>query len=180
MEGAFTLAGSGAAGALFGALGSVLNRAVGLFELREKRKDRQVEIAHEKDRWAHETMLHDLQARARAAETERELALAEQALERAAAEGSWAGLRASVEAEARTTAAAWPWVEAVRALTRPGLTVLLWAMFFVLFLLALDGRLPAATAGEVAPSFVNAITFAATTALAWWFGDRAPGRGLNK
>ncbi|HYF21866.1 MAG TPA: hypothetical protein VD929_00565 [Caulobacteraceae bacterium] len=174
MEGAFALAGSGAAGALFGALGSVLNRAVGLFEMREKRRDRQLEMAHEKDRWGHETALHELQARARAVETERELALAEQALERAAAEGSWAGLRASVEAEARTPAGP-PWVNAVRALTRPGLTVLLWAMFFVLFLLSLDGRLPAATAGEVAPAFVNAITFAATTALAWWFGDRAPG-----
>ena len=44
------LAGS-ALGAAFGALGSIVNRGIGIFETREKRKDRQLEMAHEVERW---------------------------------------------------------------------------------------------------------------------------------
>jgi len=47
----------GALGAAFGALGSILNRGLGIFETREKRKDRQLEMAHEVDRWAQDLKL---------------------------------------------------------------------------------------------------------------------------
>jgi hypothetical protein len=175
MEGVAGLAASTILGGLTGVVGSFVNRGFGLLEMREKRQDRRLEIAHAERGWAHETTLHELQLRARAAETESELRLAEAALERATVEGSWAGLRASVQADGRV-AASYPWVNAVRALVRPALTLLLWLSVLLLFALSLGGGLPVETAAEVVETAVQAVTYGAVTALAWWFGDRAPGR----
>jgi hypothetical protein len=158
----------GALGAAFGALGSILNRGLGIFETREKRKDRQLEMAHEVERWGHDLQLA---AEARAGEVE----AAKQALARTEAEGSWRGLNASLRAEAGI-GASWPWVAAVRALTRPALTLLLWVLFAALFLSAMTGALEARTAAGVVHTAVETIAFSASTALAWWFGDRAPRR----
>lgn len=158
----------GALGAAFGALGSILNRGLGIFETREKRKDRQLEMAHEVERWG-----HDLKLAAEAREGRIEEA--KQALAKADAEGSWRGLEASLRAEA-DIGQSWPWVAAVRALTRPVLTLLLWILFAVLFLSAVSGALEAATAAGVVRTAVETIAFSASTALAWWFGDRAPKR----
>lgn len=158
----------GALGAAFGALGSILNRGLGIFETREKRKDRQLEMAHEVDRWAQDLKLA---AEARAGQIE----AAKQALARTDAEGSWQGLNASLQAETGI-GESWPWVAAVRALTRPALTLLLWILFAALFLSAAAGALDKSTAAGVVRTAVETIAFSASTALAWWFGDRAPRR----
>ncbi|MFZ5667916.1 MAG: hypothetical protein ACOY4K_00315 [Pseudomonadota bacterium] len=158
----------GALGAAFGALGSILNRGLAIFETRERRKDRQLEMVHEKDRWAHELRLAG-EARAGRAEDAR------QALALADAEGSWKGLNASLNAEA-VVGDSWPWVAAVRALTRPALTLLLWVLFAILFIAAAAGALETGTAAGVVRTAVETIAFSASTALAWWFGDRAPRR----
>lgn len=158
----------GALGAAFGALGSILNRGFGIFEMREKRRDRQLELAHEKERWAHETALGE---QARSAEVAR----AREALELAHTEGSWTGLAASIEAEA-AVAASWPWVAAVRALTRPALTVMLWLLYAVVFVFAAAGGLEPQASMSVVAGAVDTISFSAATALTWWFGDRAPRR----
>jgi hypothetical protein len=170
-----TLTASGGAGAVIGVLGSILNRGFSLLEHRERRQDRRLDMAHEKDRWGHEVRLHQLQSQLRREESERELALATQALRRAAEEGSWSGLRDSVAAD-QALVTDWRWVQAVRSLVRPALTLTLWLLFFALFLVSLGAGLPEQTAASVTVRFVDAVTFAATTALAWWFGDRAPGR----
>jgi hypothetical protein len=158
----------GALGAAFGALGSVLNRGLAIFETREKRKDRQLEMTHEKDRWSHDLQLT---AEQRIGQAE----LARQQLEKIGAQGSWAGLEASIGAE-RAVESGWPWVAAVRALTRPALTLLLWMLFAVLFVSAMSGALEEETAAGVVRTAVETIAFSASTALAWWFGDRAPKR----
>lgn len=175
MEGVAGLAASTVLGGITGLLGSLVNRGFGLLELREKRKDRQLEIAHAERAWGHEKALHELQMRARAAETEQELLVAEQALATAHAQGSWAGLTASIDADARA-GDSYRWVAAVRALVRPALTVLLWLMVLLLFAMARAGELPVETAAEVVETVIQAATYGAVTALAWWFGDRAPGR----
>jgi hypothetical protein len=158
----------GALGAAFGALGSVVNRGFGLFEMRERRKDRQLELTHEKERWEHETELGEQSRAARADEAKQALALAQD-------QGSWAGLKASVDAEA-TLPASWPWVAAVRTLTRPALTVMLWLLYGGVLLLAASGELRREAAEGVIANAVDTISFSAATALAWWFGDRAPRR----
>jgi len=161
-------AGGGALGAAFGALGSVLNRGFGLLEMREKRQDRQLELDHEKDRWVHET---DMAAAARAGQADE----ARQALAQTQAQGSWAGLTGSIAAEA-AIAPSWPWVAAVRALTRPALTVMLWVLYAALFLAAAAGALHPDAAASVVTGAADTISFSAATALTWWFGDRAPRR----
>lgn len=158
----------GALGAAFGALGSILNRGLAIFETREKRRDRQLEMAHEKDRWSHDLQIAADQRIGRAEE-------ARQALARTEAEGSWSGLSESIRAEAGVDSG-WPWVAAVRALTRPALTLLLWILFAVLFIAAAGGALETDTAAGVVRTAVETIAFSASTALAWWFGDRAPRR----
>lgn len=158
----------GALGAAFGALGSILNRGFGIFEMRERRRDRQLELSHEKERWAHETALGEQARIGRADEARQALALAE-------TQGSWAGLKASIEADGAATPS-WPWVSAVRALTRPALTIMLWLLYALVFLCAAGGALQPDAAASVIGGAVETISFSAATALTWWFGDRAPRR----
>ncbi len=96
------IAAGAAGGGLFGVFGTALGRLAGYFERRQT-------IAHEEKRWQHEVQLLELQRLADAAETEAELAL-----EHAA--GRWAGLQASLNADAAIRGS-YPWVDAVRGLT---------------------------------------------------------------
>jgi len=147
------LAASAAGGGVFGLVGTALGRVAGFFERRQSMK-------HETARWAHEVELIGLQQAAAREETEAELALANVA-------GSWDGLRASMTADA-AIASSYRWVDAIRGLTRPILTLLLWLIATGIWL----GADPASKT-----SIVETATFAATAATLWWFGDRAPRRG---
>ena len=152
MEEITGIAASAAGGGLFGLMGTALGRLAGYFETRQAN-------AHERERWAHETSLLELQQAARAAETEAELAITQTA-------GSWAGLEASMQAEA-AIGESYPWVNAVRGLTRPVLTLLLWLIAGGIWLGASE-----AARGSI----TETATFAATAATLWWFGDRSPRR----
>lgn len=136
-----------ATGGLFGIFGTALGRFAGYFERKQNFKQ---EIA----RWDHEYKLHELNMLARAQETEMELALAAQA-------GSWAGLEASIQADAGIGQAA-QWVINILRLVRPVLTLLLWLITAWIFARTQNGAI------------VEAAVFAATAATLWWFGDRAP------
>ncbi|MCZ4297956.1 hypothetical protein [Henriciella marina] len=150
------LAASAAGGGLFGLIGTALGRVAGYFETRQR-------LQHETERWAHETKLLELQRYARAEETEGEIALAE-------ASGRWEGLSASMAAEA-AIGESYKWVNAVRGVTRPALTLLLWLIAGLIWIGA-DG------AGRA--SIIETATFAATAATLWWFGDRGPRRGSGE
>lgn len=149
------LAASAAGGGVFGLLGTLIGRASGFIERRQ-------DYSHERARWAHEAELLALQRTARAEETESELRLAEAA-------GAWDGLSASLAAEA-AIGPTYAWVNAVRALTRPVLTVLLWVITGLVYI----GSGAAERAG-----IVETATFAATAATLWWFGDRGPRREMR-
>ena len=146
------MAASAASGGLFGLAGTALGRVASFFE-------RKQEHAQERARWQHESALLELQMRANAEETEAEIALAETA-------GSWRGLEASMKAEA-AIGVSYKWVDAVRGLTRPFLTLLLWVIAGVIWF-------GADATGKNA--IVETATFAATAATLWWFGDRGPRR----
>ena len=148
------LTASAAGGGLFGLVGTALGRVAGYFERRQT-------MAHEVQRWGHEVQLIELQAAAAKAETEAELALTD-------VTGSWDGLRASMEAEA-AIGTSYRWVDAVRGLTRPVLTLLLWSIACIIWI-------GADAAGQ--SSISETATFAATAATLWWFGDRGPKTGL--
>lgn len=146
------LTASAAGGGLFGLIGTALGRIAGYFERKQSQ-------AHERARWTHESELLKLQMQARAEETEAEIALAETT-------GSWSGLKASMQADA-AIGASYSWVNAIRGLTRPALTLLLW-------MIAVGIYLGADAAGRAA--ITETATFAATAATLWWFGDRGPRR----
>jgi hypothetical protein len=147
-----SLVDSGLTGGLFGLLGNVVGKVIGIFEAKQV-------FAQKKEEWGHEERLLDMQMKAKAAETEQELAVT-------AASGSWGGLGESLKAES-AIGATYAWVNAVRALVRPALTLGLGG-----FLCAAFFAMPAsdATRAYVADSLV----FAGVTAMVWWFGDRAP------
>lgn len=152
MEDIAGLAASATGGGIFGLFGTALGRIAGFFERRQEQKQ-------ERARWAYETELLAMQMQARAQESEAEIALAETA-------GSWAGLTASMRAEA-AIGTSYPWVNAMRGLTRPALTLLLWLISAGIYLGAdLAGR----------QAITETATFAATAATLWWFGDRGPRR----
>lgn len=142
------LAASAAGGGAFGLAGTVIGRLAGYFERRQ-------DHAQERARWRHETAIAELTMRAKA-----EAAAADERLAETA--GAWAGLSASLQAEA-AIGESYRWVNAVRALTRPLLTLLLWLIIGLVWL--------GADAADRA-SIVETTTFAATAATLWWFGDR--------
>jgi len=72
-----------------------------------------------------------------------------------------------LQMQAKAIGASYPWVNAVRGLTRPALTVLLWIIAVSIYL--------SAGASERA-AITETATFAATAATLWWFGDRGPRR----
>jgi hypothetical protein len=147
----FSVAGSALSGGLFGVLGQVANRAFGVWETREKRKDTALA-------YTHELALIDKQMQAKDQETEHELDLT-------AAHGSWDGLKASLEAEARPTDS-YRWVAAVRTLTRPFLTLETQVALVALMLIVRDRP-------SMMEAVIETITFGASASLLWWFGERA-------
>ncbi len=146
------VAASAASGGVFGLVGTAVGRVASFFERRQ-------EHAQERARWAHEAALREHSLRAAA-----ERAAADEAL--AETSGRWAGLKASIEADA-SIGQSYLWVNAVRGLTRPALTFLLWAIAGAIFVVA-------DAAGRQA--ITETATFAATAATLWWFGDRGPKR----
>lgn len=142
-------------GGLFGLLGNVAGKVIGLVESRQA-------FAQKKEEWTHDERLLDLQMKAKAAE-------AGQALAVAASTGSWSGLAESLKAETGI-GPAYAWVNTVRALVRPVLTLGLGG-----FLCAAFFTLPQGDATRTEMS--NSLIFAAVTALTWWFGDRAVKKG---
>jgi hypothetical protein len=148
----FGLGTSAVSGGLFGLVGNIATKAFGYFEAKQAFVQKQAE-------WGHETELLKLQMQAKAAETEQEIHVAE-------SQGSWSGLTASVTADGGLPPG-YPWVNAIRALVRPALTLglatFLGAAFFAL------------APGDIDRAYVaDSLVFAAVTSIVWWFGDRAP------
>lgn len=159
-----------ATGGIFGLLGSVLS--VGAKYLQERQRQ-----AWERQKWSHETRLLELQMQATAAETEQELAVVSQ-------QGAWSGLTASLSADAATAGAAPGWVNAVRSLFRPALTagllIVVWLLWRDLIAALEEGHsspllllFSDMEAKEMLSYIVHSLVFAASTAVVWWFGDRA-------
>jgi len=150
-----SLLGTGASalsGGLFGLLGNVATKVIGIFEAKQAFTEKTAE-------WAHEIDLQKLQMQAKTAETEQEIQIA-------SSQGSWSGLDDSLKAEANV-GASYPWVNAVRALVRPALTTGLCGFLCAAFF--------AMAPGDIDRAYVaGSLVFAAVTSIVWWFGDRAP------
>lgn len=159
---------SALSGGLLGTLGTALGRISGYFE-------RRAEFGQERERWTHELRLEELRAQnaISAAQGEREAAL-----QSARFDALGESLRGDTALES-----GYAWVSAVRALVRPVLTPLLWALYLVVFFSVMNGTANHFIADEVEAEFIgyfiSNIAFTASAATLWWFGDRArpfPGR----
>lgn len=139
-------------GGATGLLGTLLGKVFGWLELRERRKSLVLEQAHE-------LALFDRQAQLRRAEMESEQAIAETA--------AWASGRVASYAHDMAAGESYRWVAAALRLTRPVLTLMLLALTLWVFLAVADLGMRA--------ELVTQIVYLTSMAIAWWFGDRAPG-----
>jgi hypothetical protein len=150
MSDIFGIAASAAGGGVFGLIGTIAGRITGFWETKQK-------LEHEQKRWRHDAEMLTIKTAADRERAEANLSLAE-------TEGSWAGLKSSIEADA-SIETSYLWVSAVRGLTRPFLTLMLWVITALIFFnVAPDQR----------ENLIETATFAATAATLWWFGDRGP------
>lgn len=165
-----------ASGGILGLIGSMLG--VGAKYLQERAE----EIRRQNER-IHELELLKLQMQARAEETEQELALVSQ-------QGAWAGLTSSQSAAAGLNSHVHTWVNDVRALVRPVLTFALVAVVYLLFrdlqaaMTGGESRMAdlvgESTMAHLVRYIIEGLVFAATTAVVWWFGERAMTMGSGK
>lgn len=156
------LIGSAAGGGLLGLFGSAVNRVFAVWETREARENMRVSNAHE-------LLLLEEQRQSNLEETEQELNRMDAQLvgdlNRLTTSGSYEGLAASLEHDSSLRSQdTYPWVNAVRSLVRPVLTGSLIAWMGVAAFALSQGQQPV----------IEALTFAGTTAIVWWFGDRSP------
>lgn len=162
---------SAAGGGIFGIIGSVVT---GIFRMKEKAADRQFE----KDKWAQENRLFEL-------EMERDHQRGEQEIAIAAQKGSWGALGESMLAEAELNKRLGGVTANIKALFRPILTVLLWGLSaFVVWSLiqalteadgdsVLRAIMSEQEIAELLKYSIYTTLFSAATAATWWFADRA-------
>ena len=152
-----------ASGGLFGLLGSLIGVGAKWLQAKQQAKAKAEE-------WKHEIKLLELQMEAGDRETENELAVSR-------SEGSWQGLSDSYHTVVRSSAVP-SWVNGIRALFRPILTISLWILVVIELRWMLDGTLEvwisdAKMFGPTVKYIIDSTVFSAATATTWWFGDRA-------
>lgn len=148
-----------ASGGLFGVLGSVLGNVSKYFYRKQEQQ-------WQREKWAQENKLQELQMKAGALETEQELAIESQ-------KGSWRGLVASHQV---VDPPSYKWVAAIKSLFRPFITLVLWVLAAWVFhqvVTTLRDLFSALEFKELVTYMVYSVFFAATTAAMWWFADRA-------
>lgn len=171
-----------ASGGLVGLAGAGVSAVTKYFEGKREAKQRVAEREHELKllelQARHESKRRDDELEASLAEREAELEA-----ERATADTRLLG--ASIKADAAETASGGVpgWARAVRTVTRPALTaglivctMLLWGDLVELASTgtgALARLLPAERAADLAEYIATSLAFSASTAITWWFADRA-------
>lgn len=162
--------GNAASGGVFGFLGAAVGGVFKYFQTRQQQK-------FEEKKWKHELALIDKEQAREREEDEHELAVISQ-------EGAWQGLNTSIQADA-SAGETYKWVNAVKTLYRPVLTTGLVLIAYMIFK-DLSAMLTGMGTSVLAPGIftpeqakellvydVNSLVFSASTAVVWWFGDRA-------
>ena len=161
--------GSAAGGGVFGLIGSGIGAIAKYFQTKQQQK-------FEKEKWAYEKELFALETERDRQEDEHELAIVSQ-------QGAWAGLTESIQSDS-APGETYKWVVAAKVLYRPLLTSGLCVMSYLLFrdLMSLfesasESSLRVIFTPEEAKNIIQYIVysmvFSTSTAIVWWFGDRA-------
>lgn len=127
-----------------------------------KHKQLKLELEHKRKEWAYDYRMQELQ-------NQSDRAMAEQDLLIAAEKGASSAFNAAIEAESKiTNSKTHMWVNDVRALFRPTLTMVLWIMvFIVIFSGVVESK------SEAVRTIVSALVQASAAATGFWFGSRA-------
>lgn len=165
MDDIVSLLGAGASvasGGLFGLFGSIVGQVSKHFQRKQEQK-------WEKEKWNYEADMFRLQMQAKAAETEQELAIVSQ-------QGSWSSLDSSIKADGLIKPQS-AWASDVKALFRPFITVVLVGVTAWIIHMLLNGRLDATLTHQdkldIIRYSVYSVVFSTSTAITWWFADRA-------
>jgi hypothetical protein len=162
------LAGSVASGGLFGLIGSGISSAFKYFQRKQEFKE-QLVLREEDRKDFKQQMEYSAQ------ETEQEIAIA-------SAQGAWNGLNTSLDAASSIKGK--DWSSQLLRLFRPFLTTLLVAMSGYIIWMVWQAAINAKENGltllftvgelkEILQYCIYSIIFSASTAVVWWFGDRA-------
>jgi len=151
-------------GAILGLVGSVSTKAFGIFEKREERKLVALQMDHESKRWSHDEHMFTLQSQAKVAETEQEAFLM-------TTQGSYDGLKASIEAQSEATKGSSKWVKNIISLMRPSLTT---SFVGVIIYLCIIGN-----PDDIRIAAITAVIELGSMSVAWWFGDRSTKRVME-
>lgn len=149
--------GSAASGGVFGAVGAFGSSVVKYFQRKQEQK-------FEKEEWTHEKDMFKLNMQA------------------TSQKGSWDGLIQSYKAQDKPLDT-YKWVNAIKSLFRPFLTISLVVVTYLLFTSILQGLagndvalskvFDSAELKEILRYIVYSIVFSTSTAIAWWFCERA-------
>lgn len=170
--------GSGALGALLGAVGGLASRGMGIWERKEARKDQVLAYGEAEKVRAHELVLQKEQRQADREETEDALKIREAALEELSQRLDGEGLIAALADQTAAAGRASPWVANILALFRPGITVVLFTGLMVIFAASLFPAITAETSARITNNVVDTLCFAGNVALLFWFGAR-PEKGAR-
>jgi len=158
--------GAGAAGGIFGLIGSAIGRGFNFFEKRESHKRaiqlEEMAIEREGRNHAHEITLHKMNQEAAKAETEREISLID-------IQGQYALKNSSMkdqEALSKGVSASAN-MAAILSIVRPVLTLTLLVMSMIIFWASSD---------TVRSFMAKETLFLTVMAVSWWFGDRSQKR----
>ena len=152
-----------ATGGIFGLIGSIIG--VGAKWLQERQR-----MAWEREKWGHEVALQKLEIERGKSETENELRIVTQ---QADSDQRLASYGMQIYSPSKASA----WVNNIRALFRPSLTLALLAMvgmiFWKLSWLRVEGYINEASSAGLTEYIIHSVVFTGMAASIWWFGDRA-------
>lgn len=158
-----------ASGGVLGLVGAVAGKVGQVVQAKQERKAKQLD-------YEHELKLLEMQHAQASQEDLHEVEMVE-------TRGSYAGLEASIGAETSLQQVSL-WVNNLRSLTRPVLTFSLIGIIAWMFIVLMDAiqtgtdnalvaLLGSAAVIDILTYIINSVVFSATTAMVWWFGDRA-------
>lgn len=163
------LGASVASGGVLGLVGAVVGKVGQVFQSAQERKSRALD-------YEHELKLLEMQHEQASREDLHEVEIMETS-------GSYAGLESSINAEASIQQVS-TWVNSLRSLTRPVLTFSLIGIVTWMFIVLMDAiqtgtnnalvqLLGQGAVVEILTYIIYSVVFSASTAVVWWFGDRA-------
>ncbi|WP_022850664.1 hypothetical protein [Limisalsivibrio acetivorans] len=163
------IGGNAIAGGIFGVIGAVFTGFLEYLTRKQKLEEKRLDHEHRMQMQDKEIEMYKLTREAADDEHEHELEIA-------ASAASAAGMTLAYK-DQMTAGKSYRWVEAVKTLFRPAVTLLLIAgTFYTLYSIvtcrAWVNVLSGSTVSAIAVTIVESNVFLAATAVGWWFGDR--------